>query len=81
MTAPARTASVDRKTSETSISLTLSLDGEGEAKVHTGIPFLDHMLTCLPGMVSLTWRYELKETSRWTTITPWRMWDWLWVRP
>jgi imidazoleglycerol-phosphate dehydratase len=45
MTAPARTASVDRKTSETSISLTLSLDGEGEAKVHTGIPFLDHMLT------------------------------------
>ena len=45
MTAPARTASVDRKTSETSISLTLSLDGDGEAKVHTGIPFLDHMLT------------------------------------
>ena len=45
MTAQARTASVDRKTSETSISLTLSLDGEGEAKVHTGIPFLDHMLT------------------------------------
>lgn len=39
-----RTASIDRKTGETEISLTLDLDGEGQAEVATGIPFYDHML-------------------------------------
>lgn len=33
-----------RKTSETQISLRLGLDGQGKAKVRTGIPFFDHML-------------------------------------
>ncbi|MHB8781358.1 MAG: imidazoleglycerol-phosphate dehydratase HisB [Candidatus Geothermincolia bacterium] len=42
-----RTASVDRKTKETSISLKLDLDGSGAASVKTGISFLDHMLTLL----------------------------------
>lgn len=41
----ARTASVARKTAETDIELSLSLDGEGRADVNTGIGFLDHMLT------------------------------------
>jgi imidazoleglycerol-phosphate dehydratase len=40
-----RTASLTRKTSETDITLTLSLDGTGQADVATGIGFLDHMLT------------------------------------
>lgn len=40
-----RTATTDRKTSETAIKLTLSLDGEGNSEVRTGIPFFDHMLT------------------------------------
>ena len=43
----ARIASITRTTSETDISLTLSLDGTGKAEVATGIGFLDHMLTAL----------------------------------
>jgi imidazoleglycerol-phosphate dehydratase len=42
-----RTASLTRTTSETDISLTLSLDGSGRADIATGIGFLDHMLTAL----------------------------------
>ena len=42
-----RTASLTRTTTETDISLTLSLDGSGRADVATGIGFLDHMLTAL----------------------------------
>jgi len=40
-----RTATVDRKTGETEISITLSLDGTGHPDIRTGIPFFDHMLT------------------------------------
>src|SRR5580692_5384136 len=43
----ARTVSLARKTSETDITLTLSLDGSGASDVATGIGFLDHMLTAL----------------------------------
>jgi imidazoleglycerol-phosphate dehydratase len=39
-----RTATIERKTRETSIRATLLLDGKGEARVATGIPFFDHML-------------------------------------
>jgi len=42
--APARTAAVERKTRETAIKLSLTLDGSGSAAIHTGVPFLDHML-------------------------------------
>ena len=42
-----RTASLKRTTSETDISLTLSLDGSGQANIATGIGFLDHMLDLL----------------------------------
>jgi imidazoleglycerol-phosphate dehydratase len=42
-----RAAHVQRKTSETSISLHLDLDGAGQAEVVTGIGFFDHMLTLL----------------------------------
>lgn len=41
----ARSASIDRKTSETEITLKISLDGEGKSSIRTGIPFFDHMLT------------------------------------
>jgi imidazoleglycerol-phosphate dehydratase len=43
----ARTVSLARKTSETDITLTLSLDGSGTSDIATGIGFLDHMLTAL----------------------------------
>jgi imidazoleglycerol-phosphate dehydratase len=39
-----RRAAIDRTTKETSIQLTLALDGHGRYDVRTGIRFLDHML-------------------------------------
>ena len=39
-----REASLERKTNETDISITLNLDGTGYAKISTGIAFFDHML-------------------------------------
>lgn len=47
MTALARTASLERSTSESQISLSLDLDGTGESDIDTGVPFFDHMLTAL----------------------------------
>ena len=51
-----RTATIDRKTSETEIKLTLVIDGEGRSEVRTGIPFFDHMLTLFArhGLFNLT---------------------------
>ena len=40
-----RKGQIDRKTKETNIHLELSLDGQGLVDLHTGVPFLDHMLT------------------------------------
>lgn len=40
-----RTATIHRRTGETDVTLTLTLDGSGRADVSTGIGFLDHMLT------------------------------------
>jgi imidazoleglycerol-phosphate dehydratase len=40
-----RTASLERATSESQITVSVNLDGTGEADVATGVPFFDHMLT------------------------------------
>jgi len=40
-----RKASIDRKTSETKIHLSLDVDGRGTSTIVTGIGFFDHMLT------------------------------------
>ena len=42
-----RTAAVTRETAETSVEVTLDVDGDGDATVDTGLPFLDHMLESL----------------------------------
>ena len=42
--APRRSATVERKTRETSVSIELALDGSGRGEARTGVPFLDHML-------------------------------------
>jgi len=41
---PQRSATVQRDTLETQISVTLNLDGTGKSNFATGIPFLEHML-------------------------------------
>jgi imidazoleglycerol-phosphate dehydratase len=40
-----RTATIQRETSESSIQLTVDLDGKGLADVQSSVPFFDHLLT------------------------------------
>jgi len=40
----ARSATVERHTLETQISVTINLDGTGKARFDTGVPFLEHMM-------------------------------------
>jgi imidazoleglycerol-phosphate dehydratase len=39
-----RTAKINRSTLETQITISLNIDGTGQTKINTGVPFLDHML-------------------------------------
>lgn len=39
-----RMVELERSTNETSVNITLDLDGTGKSRISTGIPFLDHML-------------------------------------
>lgn len=60
MTEAPRTASLERATSESSISLSLNLDGTGVADISTGVPFFDHMLDAFArhSLTDLTVRAE-----------------------
>ena len=51
-----RRAQIDRKTSETAIRIDLTIDGRGESRIATKIPFFDHMLTLFArhSLVNLT---------------------------
>jgi imidazoleglycerol-phosphate dehydratase len=42
-----RKAKVERKTKETNIKVSLNLDGKGDYKINTLIPFIDHMLSLM----------------------------------
>ncbi|MGA8365065.1 MAG: imidazoleglycerol-phosphate dehydratase HisB [Solirubrobacteraceae bacterium] len=46
-TQPSRTAAIERRTGETDIRLSLTLDGSGAGTRDTGVGFLDHMLDLL----------------------------------
>src|SRR6187399_2616397 len=56
----ARTATIDRKTAETNIQLTLNVDGTGLADIATGVGFLDHMLTLLTKHAAFDLRVRAK---------------------
>ncbi|MGN6273706.1 MAG: imidazoleglycerol-phosphate dehydratase HisB [Protaetiibacter sp.] len=55
-----RTARLSRQTSESSIELTLDLDGTGTSDIQTTVPFFDHLLTAFAkhALVDLTVRAE-----------------------
>jgi imidazoleglycerol phosphate dehydratase HisB len=55
-----RQAEIHRQTSETEVTLTLALDGEGRADVQTAIGFLDHLLITLTRHA----RFDLKLLCR-----------------
>ena len=55
-----RTAEINRKTTETDISLTLDLDGSGQYEIETGCGFLNHMLE----LFTRHGRFDLKLTCK-----------------
>jgi imidazoleglycerol-phosphate dehydratase len=57
-TAPRRDADIKRETKETSINLSLCLDGTGDVQVHTGFGMADHMITLLAFWAGFDLRLE-----------------------
>jgi imidazoleglycerol-phosphate dehydratase len=55
-----RTATIERKTAETDVRLSLSLEGSGEGKRATGVGFLDHMLDLLARHARLDLEVEVR---------------------
>jgi len=51
-----RRSEANRQTEETTINIRLNLDGSGQHKISTGVPFLDHMLAqvAVHGMMDLS---------------------------
>jgi len=54
--ASGRTATLARETSESSVAVTIDLDGSGVSDIHTTVPFFDHLLTAFAkhSLVDLT---------------------------
>ena len=59
-----RTATINRKTNETEISLLLNLDGKGNCEINSGCGFLDHMLTLFASHA----RFDLNLTCKGDTF-------------
>ncbi len=57
---PQRVAHLTRETSESSIDLSLDLDGTGVSEIHTSVPFYDHLLTAFSrhSLIDLTVRAD-----------------------
>lgn len=55
-----RTGEITRNTSEVEVTVRLELDGEGRARVSTGLGFLDHMLTSLARHARIDLELEAK---------------------
>ncbi len=55
-TGASRTAALERKTGETSVSVAINLDGQGDYDVDTGNGFLDHMVSQIArhGLIDIT---------------------------
>jgi imidazoleglycerol-phosphate dehydratase len=72
----ARTASLERQTSESKVSISLNLDGTGRAQISTGVGFFDHMLTAFAthSLIDLDvesagdWQIDAHHTVEDTTI-------------
>jgi imidazoleglycerol-phosphate dehydratase len=54
----ARTATVERATSESRVTVEVNLDGSGQTEISTGVRFFDHMLTALGKHGSLDLRVD-----------------------
>lgn len=59
-----RTATINRKTAETRVTLELNLDGSGQADVATGVGFFDHMLTLLAKHAAVDLKVEAEGDLR-----------------
>ncbi len=67
-----RTATINRKTAETDIALSLNLDGAGKSEIDSGVGFLDHMLTLFARQARVDLTLRCAGTRAWTTTTAWR---------
>ena len=67
VSATARTASLERKTGETSVSVYINLDGQGQYDVATGNGFLDHMVSQIArhGLLDITLKAEGDTHTGW----------------
>ena len=60
MTNPTRQAELRRETKETTVALSLTIDGSGATSISTGIPFFDHMLEQLGKHAGFDLRIDAK---------------------
>ena len=67
VSATARTASLERKTGETSVSVYINLDGQGQYDVATGNGFLDHMVSQIArhGLIDITLKAQGDVQTGW----------------